>query len=69
MESDPGRSGDRLLSGSYSIWYQIRFLRSPPYGTVAQQVEHLIEAQGRVGSIPAGSTNMGQSPSGNGIAL
>lgn len=60
MESEPGRSGDRPLSGSYQEWYQIRILRSPPYGTVAQLVEHLVKAQGVVDPIPTGSTNTGQ---------
>ena len=44
-------------------WYQIRVLRSPPHGTVAQLVEHLVEAQGVVGPIPAGSTIRVSTPS------
>lgn len=42
---------------------QIRFLHSPPYGTVAQQAEHLIEAQGSVGSSPTWSTNKNEDSS------
>ena len=42
MESEPGRSGDRPLSGLYQKWYQIRILRSPPYGTVVFELVVII---------------------------
>lgn len=69
MEPVPGTGVERPAGLSGTTYRTAWCARSEYSGTVAQQVEHLIEAQGRVGSIPTGSTNMCQSPSGKGSAL